>query len=62
MTDLTRAARIICFRNFPAPGQRKCSDCDLAHQPAPPKQRAAPKPLKDVPEDLSGYSVEDFLP
>ena len=60
MTDQPRAACYI-FAAYCQPGRRRCDDCDTVNQPAPREKRAAPKPL-DLPEDLSGYDISDFLP
>ena len=62
MTDQPRAACCVCFAAYCESGRRRCDSCDIAHQPVtkPP----APKPLdlsKPLPENLAGYTLEDFL-
>jgi hypothetical protein len=69
MTDRPPVARLCpcCCQRFVAISEPLCSDCALGHaanRRAPVEQRAKPRLdlSKGLPEDLSGYSVEDFLP
>ncbi len=53
----------VCF-NQPAVDGIRCPDCLPPAQP-PPRKRRTPKPVdisQGLPENLAGYSLEDFLP
>ena len=58
MTDQPRAACCVCFRAWAEPGRRRCQDCDMAAQP---RAQRTPKPIVDLPEDLSGFSFADLI-
>ena len=67
MTDQFRAC-CVCFRQWvSAPGEVKCEDCSpgraIPNNTATKRPRPKPVDLSQgLPENLAGYSIEDFLP
>jgi hypothetical protein len=73
MTDRPATHRLcpVCANAFCPATQARCDDCGLAHTanrtaPTTPTKHQRAKPRVDIsqglPEDLSGYEIEDFLP